>query len=59
MFVIVNVSRVVDQVPVTVNTSLLIAGPRIDYGTVSQHGPPLAGHVKKIAMALLTLFILK
>ena len=42
-----------------IHTSLLIAGPRIYYRSVGEHGPPFIRDIQDIAMTFLALFILE
>jgi hypothetical protein len=48
-----------DQISMAIHTSLLIAGPGIQYRPVGQHGPSLVWDIKDISMALLALLVLE
>jgi hypothetical protein len=57
LFVGIAFPCIVDQIPVAIHASLLIAGSCIEHGPVGQHGPPLVGDIEDIPVALLTLII--
>ena len=59
MFVIVELSGVVNQVLMTIYAFLLITRPGIDHVTVSKHSTAFVWNVKEITMAFQALVILK
>ena len=59
LFILVELSGVVNQVLVAIHAPFLVAGPGIDNRPVSQHGSSFVRDIQKVAVALLTLLILK
>lgn len=57
LFIPVNRALVMHQVPVTIHTSFLIAGPGVEDRFVSQHGAPLVWNIEKVAVTLQALII--
>jgi len=59
LLVVVKFPPVVHQVLMTIHALLFIAGPGIHDRPVRQHGAPIVGNIKKIAMAFLALDVFK
>ena len=59
MLIVVELTRIVNQISVAIHTSLFVTRPGIDYITVGEHGAALIGDMKQIAVALLALVVLE
>ena len=59
LLILIDVSGVVNKVPVAVHTLFGIAWPGIDHRPMGQHGPPFLRDVKQIPVALLALLVLE
>ena len=59
MFIVVDLSGVVNQVLMAIHAFLLVTGSGIDHVTVSQHGTTFVRDVEKIPMAFLALVVLE
>jgi hypothetical protein len=59
LFIVVDLSGVVNQVLMAIHAFLLVTGSGIDHVTVSQHGTTFVRDVEKIPMAFLALVVLE
>lgn len=59
LLICVELFGVVNQVLMAVHTLLLVTGPGIDHRPMGQHSSTFVRNIEKVAVAFLTLFVLK